>query len=57
MKLSRYSIELNEDEKLINVIFTSINEDIYFPVICKNTDKFNIIENKFYENYPEYSLS
>ena len=53
-KLSRFPFELNEGEKLISVIFKSIDQRMY-SVICKNTDKFFIIESKLYEYNKEYS--
>ena len=53
-KLLRFPFELNEKEKLMTIIFTSVDEKLLFSVICKNTDKFNIIENKLYEEYPIY---
>ena len=39
----------------MSVIIISLEEDIYFSVICKNTDKFYKIENEFYEAFPQYS--
>ena len=32
----------------------SSNENIINSFICKNTDKFINIEDKFYEQYPQY---
>ena len=52
--ISNYPIKLSEGEKLISVIFVSLDQKVHYSVICKNTDKFNIIENKLYEEYPEY---
>ena len=56
-KLSRYPFELYEGEKLMSIIFVSRDQKIHYSIICKNTDKFNQIENKLYENedYSEYS--
>ena len=54
-KLSRYPIDLLEGEKLISVIFSSFDEKIHYSVICKNTEKFNRLEEKLYDDYPEYS--
>ena len=54
-KLSRYPFELKKDEKMISVIFTSDDQAIHFSVICKNTEKFNRLEEKLYNDYPEYS--
>ena len=36
------------------IIFQSINESINYAFICKNTDRFNNIENMLYDKYPEY---
>ena len=52
--ISNYPIKLSEGEKLISVIFVSLDQKVHYSVICKNTDKFNILENKLYEEYPEY---
>ena len=57
LKISRFPFELNEGEKLISVIFTTIDETIYHSIICKNTDKFSKVEDKFYEYFHEYSKS
>lgn len=51
---SNNSVYLNPGEVLMPVIFTSADGRFYYSLICKNTDKFNIIENKLYEIYPEY---
>ena len=45
---------ITEKSKLINIIFTSNEEDFYWPTSCKNDEKFNTIENIFYEKYPEF---
>ena len=52
---SRYSIELQKGEKLLSVIFKSIDQNILCSIICKNTDKFSKVEDKLYEEYPNYS--
>ena len=54
-QLSRYPLELSDGEKLISVIFTSSDENMYYSIICKNTQKFTELENKLYNDYPEYS--
>jgi len=54
-KLSRYPIELSKGEKLISIIFTSSDENMYYSIICKNTQKFSELEKKLYKDYPEYS--
>ena len=54
-KLKRYPINLEENEKLISVIFTSIDEKAHYSIICKNTDTINKLEAELYNEYPEYS--
>jgi len=53
-KLSRYPLELSKGEKLISIIFTSSDQNMYYSLICKNTQKFIEIEKKLYNDYPEY---
>ena len=57
LKLSRFPFELNEGEKLLCIIFTSCDQNINCPIICKNTEKFNVVENRLYEKFPEYKES
>jgi predicted RNase H-like nuclease (RuvC/YqgF family) len=45
---------LENNEKLMTIIFISLDQKIHYSFICKNTDKFNKIENLLYERYPEY---
>jgi hypothetical protein len=54
-RLSRFPFELNKGEKLMSLVIISIDQKIHCSIICKNSDKFNQIENKLYEEYPEYS--
>ena len=51
-KISRYPLELSKEEKLISIIFTSLDEKIHYSIICKNTQKFNELEKKLYNDYP-----
>ena len=51
---SSFPFELSKEEKLMTVIFHSIDQKILYSVICKNTDKFTTIENLLYEEYPTY---
>ena len=53
-KLSRYPFELLKGEKIISVIFTTEDQKIHYSIICKNTDKFINLEEKLYNDYPEY---
>ena len=42
------------NEKLISIVFNSLDENIHYSVICKNTDQFLKIESLLYEKYPQY---
>jgi len=52
MKL-RYPFEISEGEKIMTVNIISVEHNITHSIICKNTHKFNYLENKLYEKYPE----
>ena len=54
---SKIGFDLKKEEKLMTIIFISFDEQIYYSVICKNTDKFNRIEELLYEKYPEFKIS
>ena len=54
LKISKFSFEFSPGENAISIILISSNENIISSFICKNTDNFNFIENKFYEKYSEY---
>ena len=52
-KLSRFPFELNEGEQLMVINFKSVDQYLLnYSVFCKNTDIFNKIENKLYEDNP-----
>ena len=51
---AKFPFDLNDGDKLMTIIFSSIEEDLYYTIICKNTDKFNKIENMLYDAYPQY---
>ena len=53
-KLARYPIKLEEGEKLISVIFQSVNQEIHCSIICKNNDQFYKLEEQLYNEYPNY---
>ena len=48
------NFELNKDEKLMCVIFMSSDQQVHYPIICKNNQKFNEMENLLYDKFPEY---
>ena len=51
------SFELDKDEKLMCIIFISTDQKVHYPIICKNKQKFNEVENLLYEKFPEYKDS
>ena len=53
---SQLKFELNEGEKIMTVIFNSLDQQILHSFICKNTDKFTKLENLLYDlkEYKEY---
>ena len=53
---SKTIFNLQKGEKLMTVIINTY-ENIYYAIICKNTDKFSKIEEIFYEKYPKYKES
>ena len=54
LKMSNFPFEISSGEKIISIVFISFDENIVFPILCKNTDIFSFVENKFYEKYSEY---
>ena len=50
---SRMPYELKDGEKLMTVIFATMDNKFHYSVICKNTDKFIKIEGLLYEAIPE----
>jgi len=52
---SNFSISsIKPGEKIISIIFRSIDQKVNFSFPCKNTDIFVRIEEKLYKVYPEY---
>ena len=45
---------LSEKEKILTINFITDDENLYFSIICKNTDKLNQIIEQFYDKYPHY---
>lgn len=47
--------DIQPGEKLMCVIFISVDQKLHFPIICKNTDIFTRLENVIYHKFPEFS--
>ena len=45
---------INPGENIIAINFETINQDIKKPMACKNTDIISRLEEKVYNEYPEY---
>ena len=52
-KIKRYPVILEKGEKLISIIFSSINQNFNYSLICKNTDNIQKIEEQLYNQYPQ----
>ena len=51
---SRFPFVLEDNEYIFVLIIKTKDEKVIFSLICKNTDKFRQVEDKFYKEYPEY---
>ena len=52
-KLKRYPFILEEGEKIMSIIFTSVEQKLNYSMICKNTDTISQLELKLYKEYPK----
>ena len=52
--ISRFPFKLEKNEKLMSVIITTLDQKMYYSIICKNTDLFSTIEKNLYSEYPQY---
>ena len=41
----------------MSVVIQPFEQNTPYPIICKNTDKFQIIKEKFYQHQTEYTDS
>ena len=54
---SIFPFEIKPGEKLMSVIFISVDQKIHHSFICKNTDIFTSLEKSLYDIFPEYGES
>ena len=52
--IKRYPIILEENEKLISIIFASSDQTMHYSMICKNTDTLSNLESKLYKEFPNF---
>ena len=53
--IKRYPFILEKNERLMSIIFYSVDQKVHYPMICKNTDTIHKLEEKLYEEYPNLS--
>ena len=53
----RLSFDIKEGEKLMCVVFRTGDQSIIQPIMCKNKQKFNEVENLLYEKCPQFKES
>ena len=51
-KIKRFPFILEKDEKIISIIFKSVEHKINYSLICKNTDNIHKLEEELYKQYP-----
>ena len=56
-KLKRYPTVLEQNEKLISIIFASSDQTMHYSMICKNTDTISDLEKRLYKEYPAFTKS
>ena len=54
-KIKRYPFILENNETMLSIIFSSIDEKVNYSLICKNTDTIHKLEEKLYKEYPDLS--
>ena len=54
-KIQRYPFVLEKNEKIMSIIFSSVNQKVNYSMVCKNTDTIHKLEEKLYEEYPYLS--
>ena len=54
-KIKRYPFVLEKNEKIMSIIFSSVNQNVNYSMVCKNTDTIHKLEEKLYEEYPNLS--
>ena len=46
---------MERNEKLMSIIFASVDQNIHYSIVCKNTDNINKLEGELYREYPQFS--
>ena len=53
-KLQRLPFILEKNEKLMSIIFSSVDQKIHYSMVCKNTDNINKLEGELYRECPKF---
>ena len=53
-KIKRFPFILEKNEKLISIIFSSVEQKKNYSIICKNTDSIYKLEGKLFQECPEF---
>ena len=48
-------IKDNQMDNIMAIAFTSVDQKFIYALPCRNTDKFVRLEEKLYEQYPQYT--
>ena len=54
-KIQRYPFILEKNEKIMSIIFSSVNPKVNYSMVCKNTDTINKLEEKLHEKHRNLS--
>ena len=54
-QIKRYPFILEEGEKILSVIFTSVSQKVNYSMVCKNTDSIYNLEGELYKAFPEFA--
>ena len=54
-EITKFPFTLLQNEYIMLLIIMTKDEKVMFPLMCKNTDKFNKIKEIFFKEFPEYS--
>ena len=52
-----FPFEINQEDKIMTVIFTTTEQKFFYPIICKNTDMLANLVSQLFKEYPDYKDS
>ena len=54
-QIKRYPFILEKNEKIMSIIFSSVDQNVNYSMVCKNTDTIHKLEERLYKEYPNLS--